>query len=136
MAFRTWLFGFRPIHVSPEQAKDTGMAMVLLCLISGLAGGNQLFFKIAIGLLLVDMAWSKIFIPVAVIWLEFANVMGGIVSKVILTVIFFLVVTPLGFLKRRTGSEPLRLKEWKRSGDSVFAVRDRTYSARDFEKPY
>jgi hypothetical protein len=79
MAFRTWLFGFRPRHVSPEQAKDTGMAMVLLCLISGLAGGNQLFFKIAIGLLLVDMAWSKIFIPVAVIWLEFANVMGGIV---------------------------------------------------------
>jgi hypothetical protein len=125
-----------PGYISPEQSKDTGMAMVLLCLIAGLAGGNQLFFKIAIGLLLIDMIWPKIFFPVAVVWFGFANIMSGIVSKIILTIIFFLVVTPIGLLKRRTGPEPLRLKEWKRNKDSVFAVRNRSYSARDFEKPY
>lgn len=123
-------------HISPEQAKDTGMAMVLLCIIAGLTNGNQLFFKIALITMLIDMVWPKIFLPVAAVWLGFAKVMSTIVSKIILTAIFFLVVTPIGFFKRRTGSEPLRLKEWKRNTDSVFTIRNKTFSATDFEKPY
>lgn len=136
MAFRTGSFTFLPKKISIAQAKDTGMAMVLLCLIMGVVGGNNLFFKAAIGALLIDMIYPKIFLPAAIIWLGFANVIGGIVSKVILTVIFFLVVTPLGFIKRLTGSEPLQLKKWKESGMSVFTVCNRPYSVRDFENPY
>ncbi len=136
MSIKTVLIGFLPRHISPEQARNTGLAMVLLCLIISLAGGNQFVIKIALGLLLIDMVWPKFFLPIAIIWLCLANVMGSIISKIILAIIFFLMVTPLGFLKRHTGSEPLRLKEWKRSKNSVFTVRNRSYSASDLEKPY
>lgn len=112
------------------------MAVVLVCLIVGLTGGRPLFFKIALGALLVDMTWPKLYLPIAFVWLGMAKGISGIVSRVMLMLIFMLVVTPLGFLKRHVGSEPLRLKEWKRSRDSVFVVRDRRYLARDCEKPY
>lgn len=112
------------------------MAVVLVCLVLGLMDGRALFFKVALGALLVDMAWPKLYLPIAVIWLGIANGMSGIVSKVMLTLIFMFVVTPLGFLKRHIGSEPLRLKEWKRSRGSVFVALDKNYSARDCEKPY
>lgn len=133
---KTEKFDFLTRHVSAEQCKDMGMVTVLLCLVIGLTGQNQLFFKIGLGVLLIDIIWPKIFFPVAVVWFGFGNAAGGIISKVGLTIIFFLVVTPLGFLKRRTGSEPLRLREWKQSRTSVFAVRDRRYCAHDLEKPY
>jgi hypothetical protein len=136
MTFRTGFFCFLSKKVSREQARDSGMVIVLICLIIGLTAGNHLFFKIAIGALFIDMIWPKIFLPAAIIWQGFANITGGIMSKIILTLIFFLVVTPIGFLKRCAGSEPLQLKEWKQSKNSVFKIRNRSYSARDFEKPY
>ena len=64
MASEKMLLGFIPRRVSREQARDTGMAMALLCMIIGLAVGNQLFFIIALGVLLIDMAWPKFFIRV------------------------------------------------------------------------
>ncbi len=43
-------------------------------------------------------------------WMRLGLLMGAIVSPVALGVLFFLVITPLGFLMRRTGKDPLRLK--------------------------
>ena len=44
------------------------------------------------------------------IWLRFGLLLHRIVSPVVLGIMFFLVVTPTGFLMRLLGKDPLRLR--------------------------
>ncbi len=127
---------FFPRHITPEQSKDTGMAMTLLALIAGLITGHRYFIILAVVLLVFSMTVTAILRPVAIIWLGFSTILGLIVSKILLMLIFFLVITPLGILKRMCGSEPLQLKKWKRDASSVFTERNHMYKADDIRHPY
>jgi hypothetical protein len=62
--------------------------------------------------------------------------MGAIMSRVLLTMLFFGLVTPLGLLRRLGGADPMQMKKWKKGNDSVFRTRDHTYTAEDIEHPY
>ena len=62
--------------------------------------------------------------------------LGTVVSKIILTIIFFLMVTPVSVLRRAMGKDPLLVKEWKKDTTSAFAVREHIYTAAEIEKPY
>ena len=46
--------------------------------------------------------------PVYKVWMRFGLVMGAIMSRLILGIVFFLVVTPLGLLMRALGKDPMR----------------------------
>ena len=48
--------------------------------------------------------------PVYIAWMSLAIVMGFVVSRVLLTLFFFLVITPFGFLARCSGKDFLGLK--------------------------
>jgi hypothetical protein len=125
-----------PRHITPGQLKDTGMAMTLLALIAGLITGHRYCIILAIVLQVLTMSVPAIYRPAAIIWLGFSTLLGLIVSKIILTLIFFLVITPLGILKRVCGSEPLQLKKWKKDASSVFTERNHLYTADDIRHPY
>jgi hypothetical protein len=43
-------------------------------------------------------------------WRKLGLLMGRVVSPVVTALLFFLVVTPMGFLMRLTGKDPLRLR--------------------------
>ena len=64
---------FIPKTITTDQAKDTGMAMVLICLLIAFFGGKQFFYGLAILLLLINMIWPNVFKPVAKIWLGFSH---------------------------------------------------------------
>ena len=53
---------------------------------------------------------SKILSPLNKIWFKFGIILGIIISPVIMGAIFFLVVTPIGFIMRLTGKDLLNLK--------------------------
>ncbi len=128
--------GIIPKTVTRDQAKDTGMAMVLICLLIAYFGERPRFAVLAILLLIVDMVWPLIFHYPAKLWFGLAHLMGAIVSRILLTVLFFGLVTPLGLLRRLGGADPMQLKKWKKGNDSVFKTRDHTYTAEDIEQPY
>ena len=71
----------------------------------------------------------------AVIWFGVAHVMGTVMSKVILSLVYVLVTTPIGVLRRVFGADPMRLKGW-RAGGSAFDDRDHTFVAKDLETPF
>jgi hypothetical protein len=121
---------------TPEQARDTGMAMVLICLLLGYWNKFSHFLPAAIVLLIVTMAWPKLFKPLAVLWFGLSHFLGNIVSRVILTTLFFLLVTPIGLIRRLLGADPLQLKKWKHGRDSVFAVREGPIQGKDLANPY
>ena len=53
---------------------------------------------------------SKILAPLNKIWFKFGILLGKIVSPMIMGVIFFLVVTPIGLIMRLLGKDVLNLK--------------------------
>jgi hypothetical protein len=119
-----------------EQAKDTGMAMVLICLLLGSWGKFPKFLPVSVALLLITMIWPNAFRPLATLWFGLSHVLSNVVSRVILTIIFFLLVTPIGLIRRALGADALQLKKWKQNRDSVFVVREGALGAKDLENPY
>ena len=112
------------------------MAMVLICLIAGHLSHNDLFYKLAVFLLVIDMIVPKVYRPVAVVWLGLSRLLGTVISRTILTVVFFVFVVPTGMVRRLFGRDSLQLKKFKTGPGSVMKKRDHTYVPADVEKPY
>ena len=128
---------FAPLsQIDIDQAKDTGMAMVLICLILVIITKIFLFNVIALVLLIINMTIPAFYKPVAIIWFGLSHLMGTIVSKIILSVIFYVLVTSVGLIRRFAGYDQLQLKKWKKNSSSVFTIRDHTFQPDDIDKPY
>ena len=127
-----WSTAYRGI--TREQSKDTGMALVLLLLLATYALGRKEFIAGAIIVHVVNMTAPQLFRPVAVLWFGLAHVLGTVVSRVILTVVFFVVVTPMAVWRRLTGADSLQLKGFKTSRGSVMYERNHRYTGKDLEQ--
>jgi len=60
--------------------------------------------------LILGLINSNILTPLNKIWFKFGIFLGKIISPVIMGIIFFLVVTPIGFIMRLMGKDVLSLK--------------------------
>ena len=60
--------------------------------------------------LILGLLNSKILTPLNKLWFKFGILLGKIVSPLIMGIIFFLVVTPIGFIMRLLGKDVLNLK--------------------------
>jgi len=121
---------------SNGQAKDTGLAMVLILLLLAHFGKSQSFLLPAIAVLVMTMTWPAIFAPLAKVWFGLSHLLGGFVSKVLLTFVFFLVATPVAFFRRIGGADAMRCKAWKDGRASAFVERGHEFSRKDLETPY
>jgi hypothetical protein len=128
---------FFTTKITKDQSRDTGMAMVLLCLILAVSPKHpHRYLFAAMALQVVNMIVPQVFRPIAVVWLGFSNLLGEIVPKILLSIVFFLVVTPIGVLRRLAGKDALKLRAFKASRDSVMLERNHTFIGQDLEKPY
>ena len=60
--------------------------------------------------LLLGLINSKILTPLNKIWFKFGIFLGKIISPIIMGIIFFFVVTPIGFIMRLLSKDILNLK--------------------------
>ena len=56
------------------------------------------------------LSGTKAAMPIYVVWMGVALVMGNIVSRVLLAVIYYTVFTPMGVVRRLMGRDPLQLR--------------------------
>ena len=74
--------------------------------------------------------------PIYKVWMKFAEALGWINTRIILSVIFFLVFTPYGILARLLGKDLLDLK-WKRRADSYWQpVKEHVADKKRYERMY
>lgn len=126
----------RLLTSTPEQARDTGLALTLLCLIIVQFRQVYQLVPLAMVFLIVAMVWPRAFQPLAGLWFGLAQLIGTFMSKVILTVLFFGLVTPIGLIRRLMGADALQLKKWKKDQNSVFLVRADLIHKKDLQAPY
>lgn len=121
--------------ITKEQSRDTGMAVVLVLLLLS-AFGYSWPLPWAIAALVVTMTVPQVYRWPAVAWFGLAHLLGTFMSKVLLGLIFFLVVTPIALARRIAKKDSLKLGAFRNGRNSVMVIRDHTFTARDIETPY
>lgn len=122
--------------ITKDQSRDTGMAMVLLLLILHVVLKQEGFVVGALALHVLNMMLPQIYRPIAVVWLGLSHLLGTVVSRVLLSIVFFAVVTPVAILRKLIGKDSLKLRAFKASKESVMLERNHKFVASDIEKPY
>ena len=122
--------------ISNDQCKDSGMALTLIFIILSLFTKNTLFNIAAIGSLVLTMTAASILKPFAKLWIGISLSIGTVVSKIILSIVFIVFVTPVAALRRILGKDTLKLKEFKKAKTSVMEERNITFGPGDIERPY
>jgi hypothetical protein len=112
------------------------MALVLLLLLVAYGWKRDSLVAAAILTHLVNMTVPHAFRPIAVVWLGASHVIGTVMSTVLLSLVFALVVTPIGLLRRLAGKDSLRLRVFKTGNASVMVSKNHAFEARDLERPY
>ena len=121
---------------SLHQAKDTAFAAVLILLLLARFWPMPDLVLVAMAVLFLAMIWPRAFSPAARVWFGFSHIIGGVVSKVLLSIIYLVITTPIGLLRRLLGADAMRMRAWKQDDTSVFVERSQTFSAKDLEVPY
>jgi hypothetical protein len=67
-------------------------------------------FGLSLGLLAVSLTKPDLLAPANRIWMRFGLLLHSVVSPVIMSVVFFLVITPMAVLFRLLGKDPMRLR--------------------------
>lgn len=122
--------------ITKNQSRDTGMAMVLLLLIVAASRKREGYLFVAMALQILNMTVPQVYKPVAVIWLGLSDLLGSVVSRVLLSIVFFVVVTPIGMFRRLMGKDSLKLRAFKASKESVMLERNHTFVGKDLEAPF
>lgn len=101
----------------PKQQRNFGLLMagafIVLGLIRwGIHRGDPpfVFLYIAAPFLILGLAAPIVLKPILIAWMKLAEVLNWIVTRVVLTIAYILVLTPMGFIMRAMGKDPLNRK--------------------------
>ncbi len=96
--------------------RSFGLVFFVLFLVIGLwplINNNEIkIWSIAISVvfLVLGLLNSKLLLPLNKLWFKFGLLLGKIISPLVMGIIFFLVVTPIGYLMRMLKKDLLNLK--------------------------
>jgi len=133
--------GFSYMKKSNSELRKFGLVMAVpLALIGGLMlwRGREGFwwlFGIAAFFLVSGLAVPMVLAPIKKAWMAFARVLSIGMTYVVLTLTFFVVIMPVGFLMRLAGKDSLKLK-WKSSEATFWEAVEPDGPTSRADKPY
>jgi Saxitoxin biosynthesis operon protein SxtJ len=89
------------------------------------------YMKAVIVLTLLTILLPIVFYPLAYCWFGLGKILGTISSAILLGGIFFVIVIPIGLIRRIAGYDNLKLKQFKKSNNSVMTIRDHIFNDND-----
>ena len=93
------------------------------------------FFSIGSILIIVGVITPVILKPIYKIWMIFAVIIGWIMTRVILSILFFSIITTIGIFTRLIGKDFLSLKS--KNNKSYWNIRNKEYELnQDYEKQF
>lgn len=114
-----------------DQETVSTIALFFLCIAS--ITSNFYFMYTAMGLLVIALFIRTVANKIAWGWLAFAKVLGEFNSMVVLTLVYYIVLTPIAMLYRIFNKNTLGVVASKDSA-SYFTVRNHLFSKENLEK--
>lgn len=118
-------------HAAPAQmGSDRSFGLVFAAMFAIIAlwplksGGDIRLWAAgaAAAFLLAALVMPRALKPLNIVWFKFGLVLHHVMTPLIMGLLFFLTVTPVGLLMRATGKDPMRLKR-NAMADSYWIVR-------------
>lgn len=132
----------RKIESSPKKLREFGFLVGgVLCVLGILLwwrgrASYPYFFIPGILLVLGGAALPSALKPFQKIWMSLAILMGWVMTRVLLSVLFFLILTPIGWILRLTGKDLLDQKLEPKK-ESYWKIRPQaTRTPGDYEKQF
>tara|TARA_S200000501_G_C20604092_1_gene647209 strand:- start:71 stop:448 length:378 start_codon:yes stop_codon:yes gene_type:complete len=75
--------------------------------------GNPLrlwFIPISVVFLVLGLLNSKFLNPLNIVWVKFGELLGRIIAPIVMAIIYFAIVTPIGLFMRLIGKDLLNIK--------------------------
>ncbi|MDR1408020.1 MAG: hypothetical protein LBJ23_08255 [Tannerella sp.] len=121
--------------MTKEQNTGFGAVAALVLLVAGRWSGNDLDVPI-IAVLLASLLCPRVWTPLSFVWYTTGRWIERLFSSVVLFLVYFLVVTPVGLLRRLFAKDTLSVRRFGKSRESVFSVKEKKYRADDLKYPY
>ena len=80
---------------------------------------------ISLVFLILGLMNSNLLTPLNQLWFKFGMILGAVVAPIVMGVVFFLVVTPIGFVMRIIGKDLLR-KRYDKKKETYWIKRDKS----------
>ncbi|NIT61855.1 MAG: hypothetical protein GWN00_38340 [Aliifodinibius sp.] len=124
-----------------KKLRNFGLVMAIGC---GILGGIFLLkgfyawrYLFAAGgfFLISGLIFPLILMPIEWIWMKVAHVLGIFMTYVLLTITYYILVTPLGLIMRLFGNDPMK-RRFKRDEESYWVEVDPEGPTSRYDKPY
>lgn len=122
------------MSISKHQCRDFAIVAALVTAIIAATTDCHGALPTTIVLLLLAAIVPKIFHPMAWAWFKIARILEKGASAILLTLVYYLVVCPVGIVRRLTGKAPTRSKQ--DDTESYFRTEDKTYTSEDLTKQF
>ncbi len=109
------------------------LTVVVLLLIVWLINDIEIIAQIGLGIGFLALVSSEIAMWIDAIWTKILTIIGWINSRVLLSLVFFLILAPIAFFYRIFKGDTLNLKGGK---SSYFIDRNHLYKAEDLKNPW
>jgi hypothetical protein len=115
---------------SKAKSLETLLVLVGALIIAYWVSQKKIYLLVALIFVLIGIASPYLSGKISWVWLKFAELIGAVMSKVILSVIYFIFLVPIALIYRMTQKNPLFLKREK---GSYYIERNKQYAAKDIE---
>jgi hypothetical protein len=122
-------------NISSYRNLETMGVLCAAALVFGLVLKIQALLYVALALLLTGLFIKKLAALITRIWLKFAEVLGSINTRIILSVIFFVILTPIALVYRMIHGDFMGLKR-REKAVTYFSEREHAYSPGDLTNPW
>jgi hypothetical protein len=107
---------FRALDTSRRQLRRFGLVVGAVLILIAIAwrgdwafgSGTRVLAGVGALLAVLGLAVPAALRPVYRVWMGLALVLGHVMTRVLLTLVFFLLVTPIGIVRRALGGDPIR----------------------------
>lgn len=123
------------MKVTTEERKTSLEVICVLAVAFSAAGlyfNSRTLSLVSLALMLIGVLFQKLTLLISKAWLKFSSVLGTVNTRIILTVIFYLFLTPIAFLFRLCNDDSMKIA--KNNQASLWDKREHTYTGEDLEK--
>lgn len=120
--------------MTDKWVKDTGLVFALIFLVLGFKYGEE-FLSLSVAILFLSIFVPSVLYPLAFVWLKIAELLSLVVPRVLLSVVFFAIIFPIGILRQFIKGDTLCISGWRKVRTN-FVDRRHVFSRQDLDATY
>ena len=127
---------FSRVRPDKRQCLETAVLLAGGLLLYALLQQKYALGWISLCVLLTALLFPVIYYPLAKLWFRLGMLLSWFSSRLLLSLVFFLVITPVGLIRRLMKKDNLKLGEFGQSRKSVMIQRKYLFKADDLIHPF